>query len=161
AVAQWGMSPVIDATELQLLRIAYRRAHGADVMPSSELLEELAHELKDQFAANADLRNESELFYEFEGRANAKPQELDARITTTNDTEFCCELDQTNRDVSPLTKNVCRKIESIQRDLGRIQPGWFHVGCKSDVPVTACYVGKCCNCYVWVERDGREALTEF
>ncbi len=29
AVAQWGMSPVIDATELRLLRIAYRRAHGA------------------------------------------------------------------------------------------------------------------------------------
>ena len=28
AVAQWGMSPVIDATELRLLRIAYRRAHG-------------------------------------------------------------------------------------------------------------------------------------
>ena len=26
AVAQWGMSPVIDATELRLLRIAYRRA---------------------------------------------------------------------------------------------------------------------------------------
>ena len=25
AVAQWGMSPVIDATELRLLRIAYRR----------------------------------------------------------------------------------------------------------------------------------------
>ena len=29
AVAQWGMSPVIDATELRLLRIAYRRARGA------------------------------------------------------------------------------------------------------------------------------------
>lgn len=29
AVAQWGMSPVIDTTELQLLRIAYRRAFGA------------------------------------------------------------------------------------------------------------------------------------
>src|SRR4051794_10422007 len=26
AVAQWGMSPVVDATELRLLRIAYRRA---------------------------------------------------------------------------------------------------------------------------------------
>ena len=28
AVAQWGMSPVIDATELRLLRIAYRRARA-------------------------------------------------------------------------------------------------------------------------------------
>ena len=67
AVAQWGMSPVIDATELRLLRIAYRRAHGAPEMPTPEFLDELAHELKDQFASNADLRNESELFYEFQG----------------------------------------------------------------------------------------------
>ena len=70
AVAQWGMSPVIDATELRLLRIAYRRAHGFPDMPSPEFLDELAHELKDQFASNADLRNESELFYEFQGRAS-------------------------------------------------------------------------------------------
>src|SRR6185437_3836360 len=62
AVAQWGMAPVIDATELRLLRIAYRRAHGVPDMPSPKFLDELAHELKDQFAANADLRNESELF---------------------------------------------------------------------------------------------------
>ena len=33
AVAQWGMSPVIDATELQLLRVAYRRAFGARKCP--------------------------------------------------------------------------------------------------------------------------------
>ena len=34
-------------------------------MPSPKFLNELAHELKDQFASNADLRNESELFYEY------------------------------------------------------------------------------------------------
>src|SRR4051795_2810386 len=68
AVAQWGMSPVIDATELRLLRIAYRRALGVPDMPSPKFLDELAHELKDQFASNADLRNESELFYEYHGR---------------------------------------------------------------------------------------------
>src|SRR5947208_7002478 len=62
AVAQWGMSPVIDATELRLLRIAYRRALGVADMPSREFLDELAHELKDQLASNSDLRNESELF---------------------------------------------------------------------------------------------------
>jgi hypothetical protein len=62
SVAQWGMSPVIDPTELQLLRIAYRRAHGIEEMPSEELLTDVAHEIKDQFANNADLRNESELF---------------------------------------------------------------------------------------------------
>ncbi len=85
AVAQWGMSPVIDATELRLLRIAYRRAHGAPDMPSPEFLDELAHELKDQFASNADLRNESELFYEFQSRTSRSSKELDAHVITTND----------------------------------------------------------------------------
>ena len=64
-------------------------------------------------------------------------------------------------DRSPLARNVCRKIETIQRDLARIQPGWFHVGRRRDVPKDACYVGKCGHSYVWVCPDGREELTEF
>ena len=50
------MSPVIDASELRLLQIAYRRAHGSTDMPTSEFLDELTQELKDQAASNADLR---------------------------------------------------------------------------------------------------------
>ena len=49
----------------------------------------LAHELKDQFASNADLRNESELFYEFQGNASRNSKELDAHIITTNDDTVC------------------------------------------------------------------------
>jgi hypothetical protein len=159
AVAQWGMSPVIDPIELQLLRIAYRRAHGIAEMPSPEFLGELAHELKDQFASNSDLRDESELFFEFEGRASHNPRELDSRIITTNDDDFAVDISPLN--ISPLARNVRRKVGTIQRDLARIQPGWFRVGCKRDVPKNACYVGKCCDRYVWVEADGRDALTEF
>jgi hypothetical protein len=161
AVAQWGMSPVIDATELQLLRIAYRRAQGSLEMPSMELIDDLAQELKDQFASNSDLRNESELFYDFEGRASRNARDLDSRIISTNDADFCAPRDSAGPDVSPLARNVCRKLEMVQRDLSRIQPGWFHVGGKRDVPKTACYVGRNGDCYVWVETDGREALTEF
>jgi hypothetical protein len=159
AVAQWGMSPVIDPIELQLLRIAYRRAHGIAEMPSPEFLGELAHELKDQLAANADLRNESELFYEYAGRASQNLRELDSQIITTNDDDFGGDIGSSS--ISPLARNVRRKVGTIQRDLARIQPGWFHVGCKRDVPKNACYVGKCCDRYVWVEADGRDALTEF
>ena len=89
AVAQWGMSPVINATELRLLRIAYRRAHGAPDMPSPKFVAELTHELKDQFASNADLRNESELFYEYESRTHRSLRELDAHVLTTNDPSVC------------------------------------------------------------------------
>ncbi len=161
AVAQWGMSPVIDATELRLLRIAYRRAHGLNEMPAPEFLDELAHELKDQFPANSDLRDESELFYEMQSRGSRSYRELDAGVATTNDMSFCAPPGSQERERSPLARNVCRKIDFIERDLARIGPGWFRVGRKRDVPTRACYVGKCGDRYVWVEPDGLDSLTEF
>jgi hypothetical protein len=160
AVAQWGMSPVIDATELRLLRIAYRRAHGAPDMPTPEFLDELAHELKDQFASNDDLRNESQLFYEIEGRASRNTRELDTHIITTNDETVCGDAEPL-RERSPLARNVCRKVGMIERDLAAIRPGWFHVGCKRDVPKGACYVGRCGDRHVWVGPEGRDQLTEL
>ncbi len=161
AVAQWGMSPVIDATELRLLRIAYRRAHGLPEMPDPEFLEELAHELKDQLATNSDLRDESEIFFEHQSRVSRSSRDLDARTATTNDGSFCVGSEPLDREQSPLARNVCRKIETIKRDLARVEPGWFHVGQKRDVPKSACYVGKSGDRYVWVEPDGLESLTEF
>ncbi len=160
AVAQWGVAPVINVSELRLLRIAYRRAHGAPEMPSPEFLDELAHELKDQFLSNADLRNESELFYEFQGSASRSSKELDARIITTNDDTVCGDAEMMD-DRSPLARNVCRKIRTLQNDLAMIQSGWFRVGRKRDVPKDACYVGNCGSCYVWVGSEGRDQLTEF
>jgi hypothetical protein len=160
AVAQWGMSPVIDATELRLLRIAYRRAHGVQEMPTPEFLDELAHELKDQFASNSDLRDESELFYEFQGRTSRSSKELDAHVVNTNDDAVCVDGEMT-RDRSPLARNVCRKVKLVQNELASIQPGWFHVGRKRDVPKDACYVGSCGSAFVWVGPEGRDQLTEF
>jgi hypothetical protein len=40
-------------------------------------------------------------------------------------------------------------------------PGWFHVGCKKDVPKNTCYVGCCCDCYVWVTPEGYDSLTKL
>ena len=88
-VAQWGMTPVIDASELRLLRVAYRRALGSPDMPDPEFLNELAHELKNQLPSNADQRDESELFYEYQSRGVRNFAEFDARVTTTNDEEVC------------------------------------------------------------------------
>jgi hypothetical protein len=160
AVAQWGMSPVIDATELRLLRIAYRRALGVPDMPSPRFLDELVHELKDQFASNADLRYESQLFYDYQSRAHRSARELDAHVLSTNDATVC-GYSGSAIDRSPLAANVCRKVEMIQEDLAQIRPGWFHVGSKRDVPKDACYVGKSGACYAWVCPDGVDALTEF
>jgi hypothetical protein len=53
------MTPVMKETELRLLRIAYRRALGFAEMPDAEFLNDLAHELENQFPSNADQRDES------------------------------------------------------------------------------------------------------
>lgn len=160
-VVQWGMTPVIDAVELRLLRIAYRRALGSPEMPDPEFLNELAHELKNQSPSNADQRDESELFYEYTSRGIRDYAEFDARVATTNDEEVCNGPEALASARSPLARNVCRQLDVIQRDLARIRPGWFHVGGKRDIPRDACYVGRHDGRYVWVGPEGREALTEF
>jgi hypothetical protein len=160
AVAQWGMSPVIDTIVLRLLRIAYRRAHGIDEMPSDDLLDELAHELKEQVANNSDLLDESEIFYDLEGQSINKPSQLDRHIITTNDSGFYL-ADGDRRELSPLARNVRRKVAAIEGELAAIQPGWFRVGRRHDVPKDVCYVGRSGDCYVWVPASGLEALTQF
>ena len=129
-------------------------------MPSPRFIDEMTHELKDQFASNADLRNESELFYDYQSRTNRSTRELDAHVLTTNDTSVCTSPGP-SVDRSPLAANVCRKIEMIQQDLAEIHPGWFHVGSRRDVPKDACYVGRSGDRYAWVGPDGIDALTEF
>lgn len=40
-------------------------------------------------------------------------------------------------------------------------PGWFHVGCKKDVPKNACYVGCHGSLYAWVMPEGVAGLSRF
>ena len=54
-------------------------------MPAPEFLDELAHELKNQIASNADLRDESELFYEEQWQKHRNSALRDAQVVTTND----------------------------------------------------------------------------
>jgi hypothetical protein len=157
AVAQWGGSPVIDTLELRLLRIAYRRAHGSPEMPDPELLDELAHELKNQVGINSDLRDESELFYENQSRKHQDYAQVEAEVVTVNDESFIAR----DGAKSPLARDVSRQVALIERELASIGTGWFCVGGKWDVPRDACYVGRYRNCWVWVPSEGRDALTEF
>lgn len=161
AVAQWGMSPVIDHLELRLLSIAYRRAHGSPEMPDPDLLDDLAHELKNQLPLNADLRNESDLFYEYHSRTSKDSTAFRSHVITTNDDAPCTGGPAPLREHTPLARNVCREVDTVQRDLARIHPGWFQVGRRRDVPKDACYVGRSGDSYVWVRAEGRQALTEF
>ena len=160
-VAQWGMAPVVDPTELRLLRFAYRRAVGVPEMPGPEFLEELAHELKGQLPNDADLTGETTLVYGYLARESRDARDLDAHVATANDDEFLDTAESRLRQRTPLVKNVSREVRAIQKSLAQIRPGWFHSGRRRDVPRDACYVGKCGNRYTWVCADGREALAEF
>ncbi|WP_435015591.1 hypothetical protein TA3x_003135 [Tundrisphaera sp. TA3] len=162
AVAQWGMSPVIEPTALRLLRIAYQRAQGQDKMPSPEFLDELAHELKGQIADNADIQQETAAFFaaQYPSRDHS-PHALDRAVVSTNDERFFTDPRSPIEERSPLARDTSRQVEIILRELAAIRPGWYRTGRKRDVPRDACFVGHSGSCYVWVEADGREALTEF
>jgi hypothetical protein len=40
-------------------------------------------------------------------------------------------------------------------------PGWYHIGCRKDVPKDACYVGRWRGRYAWVTPDGMPQLARF
>ena len=40
-------------------------------------------------------------------------------------------------------------------------PGWYHLGCRRDVPRDACYVGRHGDRYAWVTADGVPGLSRF
>ena len=40
-------------------------------------------------------------------------------------------------------------------------PGWWHTGCRKDVPKHACYVGRWGDRYAWVTADGMPHLARF
>jgi hypothetical protein len=157
-VAQWGVTPVIDPTELRLLRIAYRRAYGSPELPDPELMAELTRVIKGQVPLDADLRDETELFFEYQLRAHDDYRQLDASVVTANDE---LPYSPVPRVPSPLAREVARQLGSLQTELSRIGPGWFHIGTKHEVPRDACYVGHDGPTYVWVCPEGREALTQF
>ena len=156
-VAQWGGSPVIGTLELRLLRIAYRRAHGSPEMPGQDLLDELGHELKNQVALNTDLRDETELFYDYQARKQQDYAHVETEVVTANDESFVGR----EGPKSPLARDVSRQVAVVERELVSIGTDWFRVGRKCDVPKDACYVGCYCDRWVWGPAEGREGLTQF
>ena len=50
-------------------------------------------------------------------------------------------------------------IEILLRDVP--PPGWYHLGCKRDVPKDACYVGRHGDRFAWVNADGLPGLARF
>ena len=78
---------MIDPLELRLLASPIG-AHGSPEMPDPDLLDEVVHVLKGQVAVNTDLRDESELFFEYLATKDKAYAALVDQAATTNDETF-------------------------------------------------------------------------
>lgn len=167
-VQQWTLAPITDGDTLRLLRIAYRRALGSPEMPSPDLLDDLAHDLKKIIASTEDLRTETFLFYQdrfFHDKRKFDTLTLDTD-STVGDQHFY-EPGGTGGDESrqsrktPLAREVAHEVDEIVDELQTIRPGWYGVGRKGDVPKDACHIAHHGDVYVWVCPSGVDGLTQF
>ena len=164
-VEQWTLAPVTEGDTLRLLRIAYRRALGSPEMPSPDLLDDLAHDLKKIVAVSEDLRTETVLFYE--DRFVHQKHNFDALSLETDSTVGDQPFYEPGADEArlarktPLAREVAHEVDEIVDELRKIGPGWYGVGRKHDVPKDALYVAHHEGVYVWVCPSGVEGLTRF
>lgn len=164
-VEQWTLTPVTEGDTLRLLRIAYRRALGSPEMPSPDLLDDLAHDLKKIIAITEDLRTETALFYQ--GKFAQDKRSFDALSADTDSTVGDQPFLEPGSDEarlsrkSPLAREVGHEINEIVDELAKVHPGWYGVGRRRDVPRDACYVAHHGDVYVWVCPAGVDGLTQF
>ncbi len=164
-VQQWGHTPVTDGDELRLLRVAYRRACGSPEMPDPELLDDIAHELKNLTPSTEDLRTESYLFYQDLASRQHTPFETLAReMNSTVGDQRIIDPKRPSGVIerkTPLAREVAHQVDEIVDELRNIRPGWYGVGGKRDVPRNACHVANYGDRYVWVCPSGVDGLTRF
>lgn len=77
-------------------------------------------------------------------------------------------VDETTREVLPTPTESSAKIEVVPDPEMRAATlncnfprDWYGVGCKKDVPKCACYVGRYCDTYVWVQPESMDEFTRF
>jgi len=174
-VTQWSTSPVTDDTTLRLLRMAYQIAisYRAERDIDPDLALDLAHNLKNQTATNADISLDTNLFdslvktyepIETKDLNKLFKQYDEARdlIMDTNDQDFLAPADRTKYLFrTALAREVARQVDDVKEQYKDIPTGWFGSGKRRDVPRSACFVGHYGNCYTWVCPEHRSELAEF
>jgi hypothetical protein len=74
---------------------------------------------------------------------------------------FICYGMDRHRVPSGLSQEVVYEVNDAQQTLKEIPSGWFSVGCKHDVPRSACYVGRFRDRYTWVDARHTKQLADF
>ena len=123
-VEQWGVSPVTDDIELRLLRVAYQRAIGQNVVVDTDLANDIGRELSRQTAETSDVdqRNEFATLNRFRDRfvdAAFENGRLDGQLTDTQGYDelvrqaLLVDALATNRVISTNSDNIVFEDENL------------------------------------------------
>lgn len=165
-VQQWSTNPIVHADALKILQLAYQRAYGSQQLPDTELLDDLAHDIKKQIIATEDLKTESALFYQSQYAKDGKSYDTVRRQTKSTVGEQSVVTpgggpEPLDDRQTPLAREVAREVNDIIQDLQKVPAGWFGVGRWHDVPKNARYVAHEGKTYVWVSPENVEEMSKF
>ena len=173
---EWSALTANDPDKLFTMRAAYHRTLGVASEEDEEQLAEFYYrhfEITDQTLER--LREQHPEVYNEIGKKLEKIKGIEYLTVERFEKRLAAEdllgPDGMDRYRRPLIKHARMSHEPTEfvseadthHLLYRValQPGWYGMGCRQDVPRTACYVGRYCDRYVWVEPQNMEMLTRM
>lgn len=132
-VEQWGSDAIGDPVDLKSLQDLYRAALGLPPLPDPNAIAYLKRTQGEASGA---------------GGGGSATSPASASVDPTSTAGGPAGSEKTTVPIGILLRDVP-------------PPGWFGLGGKRDVPKDACYVGRWCDRYAWVTRDGLPELSRF
>lgn len=141
---QWGSDAVGDPIDLKTLQDLYRSALLLPPLPDPEAIAYIKRVQPSQAGDGGEDKSDSD-----DGSSDSP----------STASRGCGSALSTGNGSSGGGDDSEVPIEVLLRDVP--PPGWYHVGCKRDVPKDACHVGRYGELYCWVTPGGMPGLSRF
>jgi hypothetical protein len=173
---EWAALTANDPDKLFSMRAVYRKTAGIATSEDEEILKEFYFrhfEITDE--ALARLRDKQRDVYDKIGAKLEKLKKIEFLSVESFEARLA-ENDILGKDDVGRYRRAVLKYARMEHEptefvsdqdthhllyISALKPGWFSVGRKRDVPRNACYVGRYCDTYVWVEPGSIESLTRL
>lgn len=169
---QWGADATTDPQRLVDLQDLYRTALGLPTLPPPNAIAYLRQQQAEESATsggNEDksksgggkegAKDESSGFSPLRVLPSAYLAQSESAPSATSTGGGGSTPSSSGGSSGGGNKDRRAPIEVLLSDVP--PPGWFHLGCKKDVPENTCYVGHYGDRYAWVMADGIPALSRF